>query len=374
MNRDSLRYLIQNTDITYFAQGSIARALVEANNLEISRLQDFVSTSLDNAFLSTATGLYLDLFGEMLGVPRLRERRAGASIDDGAVRFYVNSGTLGARLPNPSDRATGLIPKGTRIYNAAGTVEFTVISDTTFPVNAKKAFVSVTANNTGSTYNVGANQLTVSSLNIPEVLVTNDLAITSGGDIESDTEYRFRLSRAMTSRFNSNATAVQVAALSQPGVARAEIVQFARGAGTFDVLIIPQANRLSKTTKDSAKNLIDQVTAFGISARIREPEYVGIKLTVQLLFNTEIPAGERLAARQNAEAALLSYIGSIPVGGEIIINQIRAAVIAASSKIKDLRVLELCLDGRPRSIRNLQLREDELLVPDSNSTNPIEVV
>ena len=374
MNRDSLRYLVQNTDITYLAQGSVARALLESNNLEISRLQDYASTALDNAFLSTATGFYLDLFGEMLGLPRFRERRAGASIEDGSVRFYVDSGTLGSRLPNSADRSTGLIPSGTRVQNPEGTVEFTVISDMTFPVNAKSAFVPVVANSAGASFNVGANQLTTNSLGIQDVKVTNDIAITSGGDIESDAEYRFRLSRAMTSRFTSNATAVQVAALSQPGVANVETVQFARGAGTFDVLLIPQANKLSRSVKESAQNLIDQVTAFGISSRIREPEYVGIKISLQLMFKNTTPEGEKLVARRDAESAILNYIGTVPIGGELIINQIRAVALGANSVIKDIRLLELCLDGRPRTFRNVKLREDELLIPDENSTNPIEVL
>ena len=80
MIRDSLRYLSSNTDISYFSQGSVAKALVEATNLEISRLQDFVSTVSDNSYISTAGGIYLDFFGEMLGIPRTKDRRASVSI------------------------------------------------------------------------------------------------------------------------------------------------------------------------------------------------------------------------------------------------------------------------------------------------------
>lgn len=118
MVSDGLNYLSRNTSITYFGDGSIAKALVEATALEISRLQNYVSSISENSFLSSATGVYLDLFGEMLGLPRLTSRTATVSAEDGAVRFYVTSGTLGSKVPHPLDRTKGLIPKGTKVYDS----------------------------------------------------------------------------------------------------------------------------------------------------------------------------------------------------------------------------------------------------------------
>jgi uncharacterized phage protein gp47/JayE len=371
--QDSIRYLINNTGITYFSDGSIAKALVEATGLEISRLQEYVSGAFQNAFLSSAAGIYLDMWGDTLGLPRLRDRRATAQVQDGAVRFYTTNGTLGSRLPHPTNSGLGLLPKGTIVTNPQNTVEFVVTETVTFPVNAKSVFVSVVASDTGAGFNVGVNQLTVHNLDKLEVKVINDIAITTGRDIESDEEYRFRLSRAMTAKYGSNLAAIEVAAISNPSISRAEVLQFARGAGTFDVLLIPQGNKVTNAARENTRRAIEQVAAYGVSFNIREPEYVPIKITAQLSFFPGATEGEKITARQQVQSALLQYIASIPLGGELVINQIRAVCLSTRS-VKDVKIIELYIDCKPRTLRNVQLREDELFIPDEEVPDPIEVL
>ena len=370
--QDSVRYLIKNTDITYFSDGSIAKALVETNNLEVSRIQQYVTGVFQNAFLSSTTGIYLDMWGETLGLPRIKDRRATALIQDGAVRFYVSNGTLGSRLPNPDNSGLGLIQSGVSITTASNTVEYKVTEAVTFPVNTRSVFVPVTAQGSGTDYNVGANQLTVHNLNKSEVKVTNDIAIVTGKDVESDEEYRFRLSRAMTSRYGSNLAAVEVAAVSNPGVARAELLQYARGAGTFDVLLIPQGNRVTVSTRENTRRAIEQVAAYGVSFEVREPEYVPVRISLQLVFNNNVTEAERISLRAQVQSSILQYIASIPLGGELIINQLRAASLVSPS-IKDIKIIELYVNCKPRTLRNVQLREDELFIPDEK-TEAIEVI
>lgn len=369
----AISYLGTNTPITYLEPGSISRALVDATMLEVSRLQDFVAVNYENSFLSTAQGPFLDLFGEMYNIPRVTSSRAKVYKEDQTIRFYVRSGTLGSRLANPSNASQGLIPKGTSITNAAGTVEFVVTEGTVFPVNAKQAYVPAQAAAAGAEANVGVNQLTIHSLSAADVYVTNDLAITTGTDLEPDEQYRFRLSRAFSTRFSSNETAVSVAASTIPGVSRVELVPYARGSGTFDVLVIPQRNRLSKAVKDSALRAVEAVAAYGISPKIREPEYVPFVITARLRFAAGTSEGEKNVARTLAQSAILSYIATIPIGGELVINQLRSAALAPSEQIVDITILELCIDGRARGIRNFTLMEDEILVP-SDTEEAIVIV
>lgn len=371
--RRSIDYLAENTDITFFGQGSIARALVEATATELSRLQDYVDSTLENSKISTAGGLYLDLFGETLGIPRIRENRAFADFSDGAVRLYVEEGTLGSRLSS-GDPSRGVVPVGTVISNAEGTVQFEVTEDTFFPVNSRSAFVSVRALNSGANFNVGANQLDSHNLSDGSIKVTNDLSINTGSDLEADEEYRFRLTRALTSRFGSNQTAVQVAANSQPGVATATIVPFSRGAGTFDVLLIPQGNRLSNAVIQNVQRAVEEVAPFGISVRIREPEYVSVKLTVQVIFEDTVADGRRAVLRNRVQSSIIQYLNTIPVGGTLVVNRIREAVLSTSSDIRDLRILEMCLDKKSRTLRNIELEDDQLITIDNEVEDPIAIV
>ena len=372
MTRDALRYLSNNTNITYFEQGSIARALVEATTLEISRLQDYVGTLADNTFLSTSSGIFLDLFGEMLGLSRITNRHALASIEDGAVRFYVDSGTLGSKLSNTPGE--GLIPKGTVISNPDGSIQFEVTTPTSFPINARSAFVPIKATARGASFNIGSNQLTTHSLSDKTIKVTNDISITTGSDTETDSEYRFRLSKAFTTRFAANKTAIQIAATSQPGVSRAEIVSYARGAGTFDVLLIPVGNKLTKSAIDNTARAVEAVVAYGISPTIKEPTYVAFKVMGQLRFDASVQEGQRLGSKSAAESAVLQYFAGIPIGGEFIINQLRSAILSSSNAIKDVKIFELCLDGKPRLLSNIKLDRDELFTPDDTVEDSVKMI
>jgi uncharacterized phage protein gp47/JayE len=370
--QDSISYLIRNTDITYFSDGSIARAIVETNNFEITRLQQYVSSVFQNSFLSTASGIYLDMWGDTLGLTRIIPSKAESLIEDGAVRFYVTSGTLGTRLPNPTSSGLGLIPSGTTITDATGTVEFVVTKAVSFPVNSRSAFVPVISSDTGAKGNVGARQLVVHDLGDNTVKVTNDISISSGKDTESDEEYRFRLTKALTSRYGSNTTSVEVASAITPGVSQVELLEYARGAGTFDVLLIPQGNKITESIKESTRRAIGQVAAFGVSFEVREPEYVAVKITLQLIFKLAVTDAQKESLKAQVQSNLLAYIANIPLGGELVINQLRAASLISPS-IKDIKILELFIDCRSRTLRNVQLREDELFIPDEKS-EAIEIV
>lgn len=367
MVSDALEYLSTNTQITYLAQGSVARSMIDAPLLEISRLQDFVVTNYDNSFLSSASGPFLDLIGEGLGTTRNRDLKANVFKEDGIIRFYVKSGTLGQRLPDPLDSTKGLIPKSTIVSNANGNIQYSVREDTQFPLNARSVFVGAVSISVGSGANIGPNQLTSHSLNKSDVFVTNDLAINTGQDTENDEDYRFRLSRAFSTRFSNNGSAVQVAALSIAGIVKADLLPFARGAGTFDVLLIPRGNKLPRSVKNEVIRSINKVTAYGISPQVREPDYIPIKVTVRLRYAKGTAPGVRDALRDGVQSAILNYIGNIPLGGELIINQLRSTVLGASSEIIDMTLLELCIDGRPSAIRNFKLQPDELFIPDEEN-------
>ncbi len=365
MVSDALGFLTANTEITFIEQGSIARALIDAPLLEVSRLQDFVVVNFDNSFPSSASGPFLDVIGDGLGLVRRDTHSAIVLKEDGAIRFFVRNGTLGQRLPDPLEATKCLIPGGTVVSNSDSSVEYAVAEDIQFPLNAKSVTVPGIAINPGSGSVIGPGHLTSHSLAPTDVLVTNDIAITTGTDEETDESFRFRITKAFSTRFSNNGTSVQVAATSIVGVVQANLIEFARGAGTFDVLLIPRGNRLPKSVKDDALRAISEVTAFGISARVREPDYVPIKISLRLRFVPEAGVGTRDVVRDSVQTSILGYIGSIPMGGELIINQLRNAVLGASSLVVDMTIMEICIDGKQNAIRNHKLASDELFSPDT---------
>lgn len=374
MVADAVSYLSNNTNITYLEPGSTARALLDATMLEVAKLQDFVVTNFENSFLSNAKGPYLDIIGNSFGIARKLEGRAKVYKEDAAIRFYVRSGTLGQRLPHPTDTTKGLIPANTTLSNPDGTAQYSVSEDTIFPINSKSVYVDAIASSTGSAGNLGVNQLTVNSLNISDVYSTNDITITVGSDQESDDAYRYRISKAFTTKFGATSAAIATAANSIAGVSISELVPFARGAGTFDVLLVPRGNRLSKSTKDQALRAIESVTAYGISAKIKEPEYVPICITAKLRFAPGTEQGQQNALKDLVQSVILNFLSGIRIGGELVINQLKAAILNTNQQILDVTILELCIDNRPRGIRDYKLASDELFIPDELNSDPIQVL
>lgn len=91
LNEQAFQKLIQDTDITALNPGSVARALVEAVNVNIEDLFNTLDLTISQTFLSQATGFYLDLIGELFGLRRRNDVRAITYSDDQLIRFYVGT-------------------------------------------------------------------------------------------------------------------------------------------------------------------------------------------------------------------------------------------------------------------------------------------
>lgn len=375
MNSDSLQYLAENTDITYLSEGSIARALVEATNLEISKVQEFIASSHANVYINTAAGYYLDLIGQMLGVKRLPASAGSTTAEDQNVQFSAASGTLGDKFPNTANLNQGKIPGGTKVSTADSSVVYRVTDDVVFPRNAKQVFVPVLSEATGPTFRVGRGKL-VSHNGPAGVNVTNLKSIDNASTIEPDAQYRYRLANAVASRSTGNEIAVKLAALGSADISSVVLNEFARGAGTFDALLVPVSNSVSFRSAEGVRRSIENVTAFGVSAKVRQPDYIRFRLSIQLIPQNGTAAGIKDVNRIKAKNAALSYMETIRLGGEFIVNRLRAAIIdAITEDIKDIKILELCLNDKPHVIRNVKLKATELFTPDTtNNVEAIEVI
>jgi uncharacterized phage protein gp47/JayE len=372
LNADSISYLANNTDITYLSEGSIARALVETTNQEIVKLGEYVASTYSNTFIDTAQGAYLDLIGDLLGISRIRPGQAVVVSSDQSIQLSVSSGVLGDKFPNPKNANQGIVPVGLKVKSTDLSIVYKTIEPTTFPYNATEVFISARSDSVGISSNIGKGRLTIHD-GPSGVNVTNLKTISNASDLESDADFRYRLSNIIAGSPTANEVSIRLSLAGMPDLARIQLKEFARGAGTFDALLVPSGNRLSSATSEVARRTVDAVSAFGISSRIVEPKYKRFKVSVQLIAATG--SGTIDANRLTAKNAILDYFESIPMGGELIINRLRAAIIdGISQEIRDIKIIELCFNGRPHSVRNLKLRPDELFTLDNSAGQSIFVV
>jgi uncharacterized phage protein gp47/JayE len=373
MTQRSVEYLQRNTGITLLSPGSTARALIETANQNIDEVSQSLTLYQAMAYISSATGVFLDLLGELVGLTRRQAVAAFVAAEDRALRFYVPNGTLREYLPHPTDLTLGLIPSGTTVTNDDGTIVYTIERDVTFPRTAMEVFAPARASITGTAVNVGAFTLRRHSLGSNVVLVTNPISIATGTDIESDEEFRSRIRSRVRTAEGANEAAIRLAILSAPGVSDVRLVPYKRGAGSFDALLIPVGNRITLEALQVASQNVAQVAAFGIHWRLREPKYVRISMVISLSYAGIMP-GEQAAVRNAVERIILRHLGQIRIGGELILNQLGSDILELEPRVKDYTIESLCINGRPQVLHNYKLQDDELFLPDEGLSDPVRVL
>jgi uncharacterized phage protein gp47/JayE len=376
LNQVAFDHLLRNTDgkITLLSPGSIARALVESANRNLEGYYEALSVNHAQAFLSQASGPYLDLHGALFGVRRREPTMAWVAREDNAIRFYVATGTLYDRLPKAGDVSRGMIPKGTTVTSADGTIAYTVEENVIFDRSATEVYAPARAQAVGTAYNVGAHVLRKHSLAATDVYVTNPVSISTGTQEESDSSYRARISAAILVAQRANESSIRLAALSAPGVADVRLVPFKYGAGSFKIVVIPIGNRVPVDTLEMVRRNVETVAAFGIYFTVAEPKYRRFSVVVSLALSPGSSESDRDVARASAERAILDYVGEIQMGGTLVITALGAAIRASDERIFDYQIQALCIDGKHQLLHNVQLRDDELFLPDTGLSDPVRVV
>lgn len=356
-------------NITNLSRGSQARALLDIFSDQTAELYQSLEANLAQGFVDTAQGKYLNLIGNMFGISRRAATTAIVTPADRAIRFYSADGSpLAVHIP------TKVIPANTTIQTSDGSITYLVTADTAINDVQTEVFVGAAAQSAGTSSNVGENVLTEHSLGVSDVLVTNPISITGGSSVENDEDFRFRVANAALLNQTSNRTALRTAALALPGVADVQVREFPSGVGTVQLLLIPSGNRVPQTSLAIASQVVSTVRAAGVRVQVREPSFVPVSISLQLVFRAGATQAEREFARQRTPAAIFDVIDDIPLGGLLVINRLRAAVLDVSSSIEDLRIHCLNIRKRPQLLRNFRLFDDELFIPDPDVDEPVRIL
>lgn len=368
MEGEAIQELVQGGILTNMTAGSRVRSILSVISKQNGRIMDALDTNTAMAFATSAVGYYLDLIGQTVGIDRGESTAAFALKEDQAIRFYVTTGVLKDYIPG------GLVPEGTSLQTEEGDIQYATVEDSPFPDDATEVYVSAISVSVGADSRVGRGKLTSHDLGNQLVLVANDKPVSNGGDQETDSNYRFRILNSWADRATSNLTAIRLAALSTPGIADVILRRYFQGPGTVDVLITPTGNRVSDAMIGGASARIERISAGGDVITVRGPRYVNISLSTRIDFTQDTPDSDKQDIRTQVRGAQIDYLDDIPLGGQLIISELRARTQEVSPKILDHAILCFGINGRPQILRNWRLFDDELFVPDVDVAVPIEVI
>ena len=366
--RESIDDVSTGTNLSNLNPGSKTRALLEAINARIRNAYGDFDLSFARAFLSGATGKYLDFIGELLNVNRLGA--AGAIIPSAAqnVKFYVVSGTFG----DINSGTDIVVPAGTIIKNRAtgDAVRYKTSVPVTLLSTASETFVAVESLVVGQLANVGLGSIKFHEFeNYSDTLnstlkVLNIASITAGREIEDDINYRFRIANGVLSGEKGNATAVRIAALSTPGVANAMVTPYAQGIGTYDVLLQSITPTVTTQLISAVENSLLDITALGSLFRVRGPQEFGIEIEVTLTLRENLDLDGNVALADWVDISLVDYINNFDIGNELIINQLIEIVLGTDERIKNVGVTSKPIDFvgiyKPTKLSDNKIREELL--------------
>lgn len=320
---DILRRILNNiganTPITYIGPGSRAKAI--ANALAAS-LDDFY-TILDNqtllSFVSSASGRYLDMIGELVGVSRQIAAPASVGANEQVVKFYVDSGTFG----DINNNSSILVNAGTQITNSSGTIVYLLSQDTILGVNDSEQYVTVEAAEEGTQFNVGSRDVLIShdftgysaySSSNPPLKVINDQPIENAVPREDDGLFRFRIKNAIFSAATGNSIAIRTKLLASPGVADVLDVPLSNGIGTATYYIKTVSAVPSATLLERLQLEVDAMTAVGSRIFVKRPLQSYVSGTIHILPGRELSDKEEIELKRQVITSARDYINNLDIG------------------------------------------------------------
>ena len=260
--------------ITDFNEGSQIRNLLESISVDIYHLESLENSLLRQAFITTATGGYLDLHGEGLNVTRGIALQA-----QGTVTFSI------------SEPVNYLIkiPQYTRIVDTATGLYYETWTTVEIPIGETSIDCPVYSVVTGAGTNIPAESefLFYDQNQFRGVSISNDAAFTGGCDAESDEDYRNRLIETKTS----------------DGFGSLQYYKkLGRVKGVHDIALVPSETHTAKVIvngfqKPITDNLLATVTAqytneknliYSHSFEVEKAQFTTIPLTIVMTVTDEI--------------------------------------------------------------------------------------
>lgn len=385
---ETMNELISSTPITRATPGAKARALLQTVNRKVNKAYQELDVNILQSFLPYATGRFLEYIGDMLGLPRLGASKAVASIDSKTVKFSVATGTFGT-INSGNDIS---IPSGTLISTQTGSVGIVFRTTSNVILNRllSEQYVPVEALRDGDAQNVGVGQLRfhnfTSLVGSPRLLlVSNTGAIYNGASLETDTNYRFRLASQSLSAERANETSIRLALLVIPGVADLVTKRYARGIGTYDIIIQSVIPNTPASVIEACQEAISRVQAEGIDVRVYAPRLTGIAFNLAITWRNDATVSDRIAIKPKITETLSTYINNLSIGAEFIVNEAIERVMSVDNKIKNIGTAQEAFDNifiyRTSRLRDNKIKEellgdfdsedDERLIIEPTISNPI---
>lgn len=182
---------------------------------------------------------------------------------------------------------------------------------------------------------------------------------------ENDDNYRYRITNQCLVLATSNATAIRLAALTTEGVEDCIVKEYAMGSGSFAVIIITNTND-SESIIQAVKENLRNVHAYGIRYTVETPRLTYVKIKHHLNISDRTSDSEKQEIRYNVQMALADYFNNLPIGENIVTDQITQIILNTDNRIIQESNIDFYIDNNKAIYNNQTCRwfEKFALSPD----------
>jgi len=311
----------EETGLTNFKSTGVLRGFVEAiARIVVFIYQSAINQVYKNATLKGAAGIFLSLWGLLLGVVRKQEEKTvgaftGTSFGDGSI----SAGTW------------AVIP-GTEIrFKVSENVSFDKGSTFSVPVTAERP---------GSSYNIGSGtniRLTRIINGLEKISVEEDWIINPGQNQEDDESYRARIESRWKSQILGDTKEVyKFHAEEVDGVRAAKIIRAPRGPGSTDVVIAAVNGLPSSGLIEAVQANLYSHELMAFDVQVKAPEMENVEVEIE--FSGDASEGDVALIAEN-------YVHDLGIGGRFAIKDLYD--LYKPLKLKTVEIISPDRDAQP---------------------------
>jgi uncharacterized phage protein gp47/JayE len=324
-----------------FRTGGVTTTLTEAIGLALADLYLKVEEAIQNFYIETAEGEYLDKKGEDYGLVRKPGVKASGTARFSRLVAAVNDIPIvaGSTFATPPDSF------GNRLEFQT-TIEGTLLTGETFVDISSQAAAE------GINYNINSGEVLEITSQLDAIdSVTNTTTFSGGKDIETDDEFRQRIKLYIQTLSKGTKAALRSAALNVPGVKFVNVVESGTNDGIVTVYIDDGSGQASSELIAQVVEAIDLVRAAGIIVNTYAVSLVEIDLIMVIV----LQSGYTFAAVESSiKTVVREYIDSLTVGESVIYSKVYGNIILVDG-VADLTSLTL-----NTGTANITINEDEV--------------
>lgn len=305
-----------------FEEGSVGDLLTSAHAQVADMLGQQIYTAQQAAYVTTATGAYLDAKAADYGIQRK------PAVAASSTSFSFNK--------NQAATQNIVIPAGSSILTPPGVivpqVEFTTTAAVTLATGQASVPAGAVCLTAGSIGNLTAGTQLVLGSAIPGIDgVTLTANITNGIDQESDSALRTRVLNALQGESVGTAAWYIAQATSIDGVSSAAVVGGYNGQlnGVGVYCVGPGNAKVSSSTLTQVQTLLNGVKPMTDSPTALQPTFLGPTISLTATLATGVDSAAATSAIQTAVAA---YVNAMGIGAPATSGNLYPSDIVTTAK------------------------------------------